>query len=380
MRIANRFGIATRRAGRRGAARGGIALRILAGASLGAAAFGCLPDPQITVPDFGPSTSTADMTMPPRLDGPGMPNDLGTGAWVSDGNTATKEPLRGCWAADAMLSSAYAVGNNGAIVRRTGGTWQLEVAKDGMADVKDTLYAVSASAADQVFAVGDRGVIVRRASDKWNREGKELGLTSALYGVTVLTNGEVIAVGDNGVIARRKIAGTWALEPMDVGLSRASFRAVWGNTDGSLVAVGMGAAIARYDMGQWSFDTATIDAADRGNYYAVAGTPEGLFVAGDYGRVLRQMGTKWVRETVAEQLPKPPMPVFFFGLGAVQGDLFVVGTFGLIERRDAMTKAWQIEQIAPSGITTALYGVAGTGQSGRPVLAVGSDGVVLRRN
>lgn len=349
----------------------------LAGASLGAAALGCLPDPQINVPDFGPSTSTADMAVPPP-DGSGMmTNDLGAGAWVSDGNTATKEPLRGCWTADAMLSSAYAVGNNGAIVRRSGGMWQLEVAKDGMADVKDTLYAVSALAADQVYAVGERGVIVRRASDKWTREGKELAITSALYGVTVLTNGEVIAVGDNGVIARRKIAGTWALDPMDVGLSRASFRAVWGNTDGSLVAVGMGAAIARFSMGQWAFDTATIDAPDRGNYYAVASTPEGLFVAGDYGRVLRQMGTKWVRETVAEQMPKPPMPVFFFGLGAVQGDLFAVGTGGLIERRDAMTKAWQIE---PIGLSTALYGVAGTGQSGRPVLAVGADGVILRRN
>lgn len=379
MRIANCFGIATRRAGRRRLATGGIALRALAGASLGAAAFGCLPDPQISVPDFGPSTSTADMAVP-RPDGSGMPNDLGSAAWVSDGNTATKEALRGCWAADPMLSSAYAVGSNGAIVRRTGGAWQLEVAKDGMADVKDTLYAVSALAADQVFAVGDRGVIVRRASDKWNREGKELGITSALYGVTVLTNGEVIAVGDNGVIARRKIAGTWALDPMDVGLSRASFRAVWGNTDGTLIAVGMGAAIARFSMGQWAFDTATIDAADRGNYYAVAVTPEGPFVAGDYGRVLRLMGSKWVRETVAEQMPRPPMPVFFFGLGAVQGELFVVGTGGLIERRDPMTKAWQIEPIGPSGITTALYGVAGTGQGGRPVLAVGADGVVLRRN
>lgn len=378
MRIANRFGVATHRAGPRGVARGGIALRALAVASLGAAAVGCLPDPQINVPDFGPSTSAADLTMPPPVDGTGMPlNDLGTGAWVSDGNMATKEPLRACWAADTMLSSAYAVGNNGAIVRRSGGTWQIEVAKDGMTNVTDTLYAVSALAPDQVFAVGDRGVIVRRASDKWNREGKELGISSALYGVTVLANGEVIAVGDNGVIARRKVAGTWALDPMDVGLSRASFRAVWGSADGTLIAVGMGSAIARFSMGQWVFDSATIDAPDRGNYYAVAGTPEGLFVAGDYGRVLRLVGPKWVRETVAEQMPKPPMPVFFFGLGAVQGELFVVGTGGLIERRDAITKAWQIE---PSGLTTALYGVAGTGQSGRPVLAVGADGVVLRRN
>lgn len=383
MWIANRFGISTgpRRLGR---VRLGRRVRTIVGAggaALGvwAAALGCLPDPVVHVPDFGPSPSPIDMATPPQRDGAVTP-DLGAATWGPDGNSGTTQALRGAWVADPALSVAYAVGNGGTIVRRSGGTWQTEVAKDADMVITDTLYAVAALAPDQVYAVGDQGVILRRVSDKWTREGKELRLTSALYGVTVLANGEVIAVGDGGVIARRKAAGVWSLEPVDMALSRASFRAVFGSSDTDLIAVGMGAVITQPSGGTWTPDAATLDPADRGNFYAVAATQEGPFVAGDYGRILRRAAGKWSREAIAEPMPRPASPVFFYGLTTTQGDLFAVGSGGIIERRDAATKAWVIE---PSGLpqTQSLYAVAGarTGDSARSLLAIGAEGAVRRR-
>ena len=385
--MANRFGIATRLApaprggstvcSRTGWARTGLG----AGAAalcLWAAGLGCLPDPVVHVPDFAPPPPVVDAAVP-RPDG-GPATDLGAATWAPDGTNASTESLRGCWVGDQALSAAYAVGNNGTILRRAGASWQVEVAKDVDKVVTETLYAVAALAPDQVYAVGDQGVILRRAADKWTREGKELRLTTALYGVTVLSSGEVIAVGDGGVIARRKVAGVWALEPVDMALARASFRAVWGTQDTDLIAVGTGAVVAQPSGGSWIPDPATIDAADRGNFYAVAATAEGPFVAGDYGRILRRSGGKWQREAIAEPMPRPTMPIYLFGLTAVQGELYAVGsvgssgTGGLIERRDAASKTWGLEQ---SGLDKSLFAVAGA--ASRSVVAVGANGLVLRR-
>ena len=335
---------------------------------LAAFSSGCLPDPEIHVPDFG-LPPVADLAMPVRMDGPS--GDLGAPLWSADNQLASVETLRAAWVADPAISQAYVVGHNGTVLHRVGGDWKLEPVSDAGKPVKLNLYAVAAAGVDTVYAVGEAGVILRRVAGVWQREGKELGSLATLFGVTVLPSGEVIAVGDAGTIVRRQTAGIWVPETT-MGLGTTGFRAVAGTDADGLYAVGMGAVIAKRGMDKWELDPATIDLADRGNYYAVSSSSAGVFVAGEYGKVLRREASRWQREMLAGTAA--PSPPHLFGLAMTASDLFVVGAGGLIQRRDMQTATWSNEL---SGGTSALYGVAGAGA--RSILTVGALGTVLRR-
>ena len=338
--------------------------------------MGCLPSPDIQVPDFSP-TPSVDAGLPaadlkPAVDGAVPSADMAPAVrWMAEGQGVTTDTVRAVWAADAALSQAYAVGQNGLILHRSGGTWQKETAKTTAGNpITSNLYAVAAVTPDIVYAVGDAGVVIRRAAGVWTQEGQELMATTGLFGVTVITGGEVIVVGDGGLVARRQTTGVYIGEDT-TGIASANLRAVSGNLLDGLYAVGTGAVIARRVMDKWQLDTFPIDAADKGNYYAVTQSTDGVFVAGEYGRVLRRDTAKWAREaTIA---PAPPMMPHFYGLYAGTGELFAVGGMGTIQRRDAATKTWSVE---PTGVSVNLYGVGGAGTA---TLTVGEQGTLLRR-
>lgn len=346
----------------------------LAGALTAAAlaGLGCLPTPEIHVPDFAPApTADAGSGGDLQPDGGGG-GDLGavTG-WALEAQIGAKDTLRAAWAADQALGEAYVVGHNGLILHRSGGTWQKEQAQSAGKPITTNLYAIAAVAPDIIYAAGDAGVILRRTGGTWTQEGQELATTAALFGLAVLPSSEVVVVGDGGLIARRQTSGVYIAEDTTA-LGAASLRAVAGATLDGLYAVGLGAVIAQRTAGKWQLDPLPIDSADRGNYYAVSPGPDGVFVAGEYTRVLRRDVAKWTAEpTVA---PMPPTVVHLFGLYAAPGELLAVGGGGVIQRRDAATKTWTVD---PSGVTTGLYGVAGAGA--RTALAVGEQGTLLRR-
>ena len=345
----------------------------LAGALTAAAlaGLGCLPTPEIHVPDFAP-TPAVDAGSGGDLQPDGAGGDLGTVAgWALEAQVGAKDTLRAAWAADQALGEAYVVGHNGLILHRSGGTWQKEQAQSAGKPITTNLYAVAAAAPDIVYAAGEAGVILRRTGGTWTQEGQELMTTAALFGLVVLPSGEVVVVGDGGLIARRQTSGVYTAEDTTA-LGTASLRAVAGATLDGLYAVGLGAVIAQRTGGKWQLDPFPIDTADRGNYYAVSPGPDGVFVAGEYTRVLRRDVAKWTAEaTVA---PTPPTIVHLFGLYAAPGELLAVGGGGMIQRRDAAKKTWAVD---PSGVTAGLYGIAGAGS--RAALAVGEQGALLRR-
>lgn len=335
------------------------------------AGLGCLPTPEIHVPDFSPvapadAGSAGDSASP---DGAG--GDLGMLAgWAVDAQVGAKDTLRAVWT-DAAQSQAYVVGHNGLLLHRSGGTWQKEQAQIAGKPLTTNLYAIAAASTDVVYAVGAAGVILRRTGGTWMQEGQELATTSDLFGVAVLATGEVIVVGEGGFIARRQASGVYAAE-VTTALGGASLRAVAGTTLDGLYAVGLGAVIAQRVADKWQLDPLPIDTADRGNYYAVTQGADGVFVAGEYARVLRRDVAKWTREAVIA--PTPPNVTHFFGLYAAPGALWTVGTSGVIQRRDSATKMWSAD---PSNVSAALYGITGAGPTG--AVAVGDQGTVLRR-
>jgi photosystem II stability/assembly factor-like uncharacterized protein len=341
---------------------------VLAASTLAAA--GCLPTPEIQVPDFSPAPTADAGTGTDLAPVDGASGDLGTMLrWSLDGQAVATDTLRAVWVADAALSQAYAVGHNGLLLRRNAGVWQKETVTGK--PITSNLYAIAAASPDLVYAVGDAGVILRRAAGTWTQEGQELATTAGLFGVTVLTTGEVIVVGDGGLVARRQLSGIYVAEDT-TGLAGANLRAVTGTALDGLYAVGMGAVVAQRVAGKWQLDPLPIDTADRGNYYAVSQSPDGVFLAGEYTRVLRRDVAKWIHEPTL--VPMPPTVTHFFGLYAAPGELFAVGSGGVIQHRDAASQTWSNE---PSGVSTSLYGIVGA--SAKAALTVGEQGILLRR-
>lgn len=322
----------------------------------------CLPDPEITVPDFKPSgivdlsTSKLDLGTQP---------DAARLRWLPDQSVRSGQTLR---AIVTSGSQVFAIGHQGTILRRSGTGWVSEPAVDGTKTISGNFYGAVSIGSD-FYAVGEAGVIVKRSVDKWLQEGKDLGLASSLFAITATSSGDLYAVGDTGVILHKPMGGAWVKDSVDAALSTADFRAITTATGDELFAVGLGGVIARRSGGKWSPDSVSIDAADRGNFYSVVSTIDALFIAGEYSRFLRRDSDKWRRETA---LAQSGQTIHFLSLGVSGRDVTVVGSLGSILRRDGASKAWTVED---SGTTATLSAVS----SSQPLYAVGAQGTVLVR-
>lgn len=322
----------------------------------------CLPDPEITVPDFKPS-GLVDLSTS-RLD-LGTQPDAGRLRWLPDQSVRSGQSLR---AIVAGGSQVFAIGHQGTILRRSGSGWLSEPAVDGAKTLTSNLYG-AVSVGSDFYAVGEAGVIVKRSVDKWPQEGKDLGLATSLFAITATSTGDLYAVGDAGVILRKPMGGAWAKDSVDAALSSADFRSITTATGDELFAVGLGGVIARRSGGKWSPDSVSIDSADRGNFYGVAATSDGVFIAGEYSRFLRRDSDKWRRESAIAQSGQI---IHFLSIGVSGRDLTVVGFLGSIVRRDGVSKAWTVED---SGTAVTLSAVS----SSQPLYAVGAQGTVLVR-
>lgn len=324
-------------------------------------AAGCLPDPDIKVPDFKPS-GIVDLGKAP-VDLATLP-DAGRVRWVPDGAVPIGQTLRAIYVDSS--GQIFVAGHGGTILRRSGTTWTAEQALDGAVPITTNFYGLTGSGTD-LYAVGEAGVVVKRSGDKWLREGKSLAVTASLFATTMTAAGDVYALGDLGTVLRKPMGGTWAKEPVSTSLSTAEFRAVSETSTDEITAVGLGGVIALRTAGAWNPDVLPRDSADRVNYYGVAKTSEAVFIAGDSNRVLRRDTDKWRRESTGN-LTGPSSNLF--ALVASGQDLIVAGAAGLIERRTAQTKTWAIED---SGTTVLLSALS----SSSPLRAVGAQGTMV---
>jgi hypothetical protein len=317
-----------------------------------------VPDFSVTaLPDAAPA---ADMAPAGDMNKPA--------AWQA-GKSETTRALRGVWVADAALSTVYLVGHEGTILKGGAASFMAE-----MSGTTESLYAVLGVSAEEAYAVGGRGTILHRQGGKWIAEGKDLALTVSLFGLAIpdKAQGDVLAVGDGGTVVRRS-GGAWKIE---AGPDKTDLRAAWGKDASEVYAVGLG-SIWRRANNAWTVDSA-LQAADKGNFYAVTGLDGVPFVAGEYGAVLRREGGKWVAEPTIKPAPMMGVPPHFYGIYASGGEVFAVGLGGAVQARApvmAMGMPRWSQEVSMTG--RDLFAVAGGGA--RAIVAVGDGGALVRR-
>ncbi len=135
----------------------------------------------------------------------------------------------------AIGGDAYGVGEEGAIVRRSGAEGAWSSMDSG---VRVDLAAVAGTALDDVWAVGSDGVALHWDGNAWT--AVDTGVTVPLWSVFAPRSDAVIVVGNNGVALRWN--GT-VFEPLPTGVDN-NLYAVHGVSGSNVWAVGnRGAAI-----------------------------------------------------------------------------------------------------------------------------------------
>ena len=148
---------------------------------------------------------------------------LALGAWEYE-PLPTNDRLNHVW---ATTSIAYGVGEDGAILQRSGDTWtEME------SPSSKNLYGVYGTADNDVWAVGQEGTVLHFDGSAWTQIGSPTEQT--LWAVWASSSVAVYAVGSNGVAIRWDGA---AWNELPTGLSN-NLYAVHGTDDDDCWAVG----------------------------------------------------------------------------------------------------------------------------------------------
>lgn len=235
----------------------------------------------------------------------------GDGTWKPD--ISGVGPVSAVWAVNP--DDVYAVGRDGLIVRRVGGTWGLQGGP-----VKTDWLDVWARSATEVWAVGTSGALVRSDGFAWKQVGavgfapeavagtadgvlvigaggkavewtgeqlepRATGTTEDLHDAWTSPSGTVWIVGANGTVLR---FAEGVFEPLDVS-SGFDMRAVSGSSDSDVLFAGAFGALKRWDgatsttiasgttedlEGVWVAEdgTTAVAVGSRGTILSIAGT------------------------------------------------------------------------------------------------------------
>jgi hypothetical protein len=191
----------------------------------------------------------------------GMINRVVNGVPGTPTLVGSKE-LYGVWA-DA--STAFAVGQDGTILRSSGGGAFAPMASG----TTQSLFGAWGSSSTNVFAVGTFGTIRRYNGTSWS--SMPSGTTAHLYAVHGNGPSDVWAVGLGGTVLHYD-GSTWT--PVPTG-STATLQAVWEAPDGSVYVAGY-QALMRYANGAWgrymdTYDITGLSGLSASEVYAVGG-------------------------------------------------------------------------------------------------------------
>ena len=114
-------------------------------------------------------------------------------SWGLDQQGITEVPLLAVWAASPTL--VFAGGQDGVILRWTGGTWAAMPTP-----TQETIVGIWGTSETNVFAIGSGGVILRFDGSTWTP--MESGTTTTLLEVWGLDETHVYATGASGVMLR----------------------------------------------------------------------------------------------------------------------------------------------------------------------------------
>ncbi|MBL8911782.1 MAG: hypothetical protein JNM17_13905 [Archangium sp.] len=210
----------------------------------------------------------------------------------------TTVTLRGLFG-DTFTDTVYAVGDDGTLLERRGGTWT----RANLPGVTASLVGVTALYdsslnASTVIAVSTTGDAVIRRNDTV-QEIVQLPDTAGLTMPWVPDEDTLVFTGRRGAIFYRN--GLFSMAPFVARGGRKpltqSLEAVTSVGNGRLFAVGPGGARVRRQNGVWSVDA--LGAATSANLHGIAARNAGeIYAVGDNGTVLiRRFGT-WVTDAV----------------------------------------------------------------------------------
>ena len=221
-----------------------------------------------------------------------------------------------------------------------------------------SLLAVTGLSANDLFAVGWDGAIVRRTASGWTSMSERyLGYLEGVFnGLWGSSPGDVWAVGKMRIGHR---TGTgWTFDPSP---GYTLLNAVWGSGPTDVWATGDNGAMAHYDGEQWSAVSAAGVTASLNAVWGTSST--NAWAAGANGTVLKWNGTVWSASTVGT--------VRWNGVwGSSASNVFLVGDSGRVRRWNG--SAWASMNNSSSAHLLDVWG-AGPGD----VYAVGEDGTVL---
>jgi hypothetical protein len=287
---------------------------------------------------------------------------LESNTW-SQVESGTRQNLHSLWG--DRSTDLWAVGEGGTQLHYNGVFWTLN------SDSRTTrsLYGISGVTTNQpgilapIYAVGEQGTVLRYTGADWITD-PALGnvILRNLRAVSTISPTEVWIAGDSGTILRWD--GSQVLLPVTG--TAADLLALW-TQQGSVLAVGTGGVLARWNGASWS--SAALAAAAGKTLRAAWGTSlSNVWLAGDGGLLLRWNGAAAspVLSGVTDSLN---------GLwGSSAADVWAVGNGGRILHFDG--NAWSVHAQG-SGLTPShLRAITGSGPS--EIYCAGDAGTLLR--
>lgn len=291
------------------------------------------------------------------------------------------------------ITSAFAVGTDGAILHFDGATWVRE-ASGVEVDLESVSGVVDGDGFEHVFAVGVAGTVVRRRGAGGDWEVVPSGVDDHLFGVWVRRDDDAFAVGDNGRVLRwdgevltplvdEVLIDTGAVDEDGAPIAfpiADPLKAVMGRND-EVFAVGPRGSVYRFDGTRFlREDTATnrplVDVFTRA----------GVWAAATDGVLLRRRDGSWRDDEFIA-----PIPVFVQGIWARgDGDVFAVGLSPEVFHLE--NGAWTTTSVGTGVSLRAIDGVelppdpeAAPPAEGeerppavRQILAVGAGGRIVR--
>ncbi len=184
--------------------------------------------------------------------------------------------------AGAAVASVWVVGDAGALLHDTAGTWSSIKTR-----LKHTnLYGVWGASAGTAFAVGSGTAILQVTNGNVNTMSTPGGVSSTLYGTWGSDSVHVWAVGDGGTILFYDGA-SWVQQSS--GTSQ-TLSGVWGHAATDVFAVGANGTVLHFDGTSWSNQTTSVTAPLSG-VGGSSGTD--VWAVGENGTTLHYNGSSW---------------------------------------------------------------------------------------
>jgi hypothetical protein len=257
-------------------------------------------------------------------------------------------PLRAIWGKSADV--AYAVGDGGVILKRSGGSWQTQTS-----GTTANLTALWGTDVNNVWVLGVPGGPLHLSGGAWNYVN--LGISSKLNNIWGLDANDIWIVGDSSVVMHlsggtwkqlgipvsMNVYAAWGSDAMSVwivgdasqslrwngtmwnaGMGNAAMRAMAGAGANAIWAVGRSGAATRFDGSFWAATASGVSVHLNSVWVS---DPATIWAVGDGGTLLKWAGAGWMSQSSGTTANLTAV----FGVGST--DVWVVTEGGAILHR-----------------------------------------------